>query len=125
MAQKEKINAVWPKRGEVHLVNFGNTVGSELNKTRPVVVIQNDIGNQFSPVVIIAAISSKFGKALYPTEVAIRKSEGGLHTDSVVLLNQVQTISKERLIKKLGKVEPKTLNKINSAIIISLGLVKI
>ena len=112
-------------RGEVYLVNFDPTIGSEIRKTRPALIIQNDIANEHSPVTIVAAITSKFDDNLYPTEVEISAGEGGLKQDSVVLLNQIRSIDGQRLIKKLGKVNDLTLRKVDLSIKISLGLIVI
>ncbi len=114
-----------PVRGEVYLVNFDPTLGSEIKKTRPALIIQNDIANEHSPITIVAAITSKFDETLYPTEVEISAGEGGLKQDSVVLLNQIRSIDCQRLTKKLGKIEDSTLKKVNSAVKISLGLIEI
>jgi mRNA interferase MazF len=118
-----KINA--PARGEVYLVNFDPTIGSEIEKTRPALIIQNDIANEHSPITIVAAITSKFDDNLYPTEVEIFAGEGGLKQNSVVLLNQIRSIDSQRLVKRLGKIEDSTLRKINLSIKISLGLIEI
>ncbi len=115
----------FPKRGEVYLVNFDPSVGAEIKKTRPALIIQNDIANRYSPVTIVAAITSKFEEPLYPTEVLVRAGEGGLTVDSAVLLNQIRTIDKRRLIKRLGTLKPETMEKVDRALKISLGLVKV
>ena len=112
-----------PKRGEVYLVNFDPTLGSEIKKTRPALILQNDVANEHSPITIIAAITSKFDETLYPTEVEISAGEGGLKQNSMVLLNQIRSIDRQRLSKKLGKVENPTLKKIDLAVKISLGLI--
>jgi mRNA interferase MazF len=84
---------IQPLRGEIYLVNFDPTIGAEISKTRPALIVQNNIANQRSPIIIIAAITSKFDDRLYPTEVLIEPPEGGLKTNSVILLNQtVQSI---------------------------------
>jgi len=114
----------FPRRGEIHLVDFDPTQGAEIKKTRPALVLQNDVSNRYSPITIVAAVTSRFDERLYPTEVFIRASEGGLTADSVVLLNQIRSIDKKRLIKRLGKVGPETLEKVDQAIQISLGLVE-
>ena len=114
-----------PVRGEVYLVNFDPTVGSEIRKTRPALIIQNDIANEHSPVTIVAAITSKFDETLYPTEVEIVAGEAGLKKNSVVLLNQIRSIDCQRLTKKIGKVEVSTLKKIDFAVKISLGLIEL
>jgi mRNA interferase MazF len=113
-----------PRRGEVYLVNFDPTVGSEIRKTRPAIIVQNDVANEHSPITIVAAITSKFDDKLYPTEVLIKKGEAGLAQDSVVLLNQVRSIDRTRLVKKFGKVTETTLKRINSSIKISFGLIE-
>jgi mRNA interferase MazF len=77
-----------PKRGEVYLVNFDPTIGAEIQKTRPALIVQNNIANRHSPITIVAAITSQFEEPLYPTEVLIQPPEGGLTIPSVVLLNR-------------------------------------
>ena len=111
-----------PRRGDVYLVNFDPTVGVEIKKTRPALVLQNDIANRHSPITIVAAITSQFEEPLFPTEVLIRAHEGGLLTDSVVLLNQLRSLDRQRLIRKLGKVSGATMKAVDRAIAISLGL---
>ena len=114
-----------PRRGEIYLVNFDPTVGSEIRKTRPALVLQNNIANRHSPITIVAAISSKSDDALYPTEVLIASPEGGLRVDSVGLLNQIRSIDRQRLTKRLGTVRPATMERIERAMQISLGLLKV
>lgn len=116
-----KVNIV--RRGEVYLVNFDPTVGSEIKKTRPALVIQNDTANRYSPITIVAAITSKFDDELYPTEVLISAGEGGLKQDSVVVFDQLRTIDKRRIVKKLGKVNELTLKRSDIALKISVGLI--
>ncbi|HYF05322.1 MAG TPA: type II toxin-antitoxin system PemK/MazF family toxin [Patescibacteria group bacterium] len=108
-----------PKRGEIFLVNFDPTIGSEIKKTRPALVIQNDISNAYSPVVIVAAITSRNADKIYPTEVKLTE----LPKTSIVLLNQIRTIDKSRLVKRLAKVSPSTMVKVDSALKISLALI--
>lgn len=115
---------VRPSSGEVYLVNFDPTIGHEIKKTRPAVVIQNNVSNKHSAVTVVSAISSADNEDRYPNEVFVKKGEGGLDGDSFVLLNQIRTIDKMRLIKKLGVLKPKTVENIDRAIEISLGLVK-
>jgi mRNA interferase MazF len=110
------------KRGDVFLASLDPVVGSEQGKTRPVVIIQNDIANQFSPVVIVAAVTKALSRKDYPTEVFVEAPEGGLKRDSLILLNQVRTIDKQRLISHWGKLQPSTLEKVDEALRISLGL---
>jgi mRNA interferase MazF len=123
MARKSALSH--PKRGEVYLVNFDPTVGSEIRKKRPALVLQNEVANRYSPITIVAAIFSQFEEPPYPTEVFVDPPEGGLNVESVVLLNQIRSIDKQRLIKRLGALRPETMEKIDQAIEISLGLTKI
>jgi mRNA interferase MazF len=122
MAKKKIIT---PKRGEIYLVNFDPTIGAEIKKTRPALILQNDIANRYSSVTIVAAITSKFEEPLYPTEVKIEVNEGGLKIESVILLNQLRTIDKKRLIKRLGELKPGSMIRVDQALMISLGLMKI
>jgi len=114
-----------PLRGDVDLVNFAPTIGAEVKKTRPAVVIQNDIGNRWSPITIVAAITSRFEDPLYPTEVLVRASEGGLAVDSVVLLNQLRSVDKARLVRRLGALKAQTVRDVDRALLLSLGLVTV
>ena len=114
-----------PRRGDVYLVNFDPTIGAEVKKTRPAVVIQNDIGNRWSPITIVAAMTSKFEDPLYPTEVLVRASEGGLEVDSVVLLNQIRSVDQARLVRRLGTLKAQTVKEVDRALLLSLGLVKV
>lgn len=123
MARKPKI--IIPKRGEVYLVNFEPTIGSEIRKTRPALIVQNDIGNEFSPITIVAAITSQHDNNLYPTEVLIKPPEGGLSNNSVVLLNQIRSIDKKRLIKRLGKLTLTSMKQVERAIQVSFGLIEL
>lgn len=113
----------FPLRGEVFLVSFDPTVGSEIRKTRPALVIQNDVANEFSPITIVAAITSKFGPVPRPTEALISSGEGGLTQPSVALLNQLHSIDKSRMIKKLGEVDASTLKRVDNCLKISLDLI--
>jgi len=107
-------------------VNFDPTLGSEITKTRPAVILQNDVANRWSPITIVAAVTSQFDdERLYPTEVRVRPPEGGLTTEGVILLNQVRSIDKRRLVKRLGTLRPNTLAKVDLALQASLGLVKL
>ena len=123
MARKPPV--IHPKRGDIYLVNFNPTIGAEIRKTRPAVIVQNDIANRHSPITIVAAITSQFGEPLYPTELLIRSAEGGLSVDSVALLNQIRSIDRQRLVKRLGSVKTDTLERIDRAIQLSLGIVKL
>ena len=120
MARNKSIN---PKRGEIYVVNFYPSIGSEIQKTRPALILQNDTSNIYGQTTIVAAITSKFDQKLYPTEVLIIAKEGGLDRDSVVLLNQIRSIDKQRLIKCIGSLTTKTMKQVDRAIQISLGLI--
>ena len=113
------------KRGDVYWVSFEPAHGAEIKKTRPALVVQNDVANRYSPITIVAAISSQFDENLYPTEVLVRAPEGGLVSDSVVLLNQIRSIERGRLIKRLGGLRAETMARVNRALQISLGLARI
>jgi len=115
----------YPKRGEVYLVNFDPTLGAEIQKTRPALIVQNDIANQHSPITIVAAITSRFKEPVPPNKVLAEAPEGGLDVDSVVLLNQLRSVDRQRLIRRLGRLEPATMERVDKALMISLGLVKI
>jgi mRNA interferase MazF len=115
----------WPKRGEIYLVNFDPTIGAEIKKTRPALVIQNDIGNEYSPITIVAAITSKFDEPPYPTEVIMEPEESGLSLRSAVVLNQIRSVDRQRLVKRLGRASTGTMDRVDQAIQISLGLIKI
>ncbi|MGI8906262.1 MAG: type II toxin-antitoxin system PemK/MazF family toxin [Candidatus Sumerlaeaceae bacterium] len=116
--------ALAPKRGEIYLVNFDPTIGSEIKKTRPALILQNDMGNKHSPVTIVAAMTSQVGEKLYPTEVRIAAGEGNLGREGVVLLNQIRSIDKQRLVKRLGTLSPQTMGKVDQALQVSLGLIE-
>lgn len=123
MAKRRRV--IQPKRGEVYLVNFDPTIGAEIRKTRPALIVQNDIANRYSPVTIVAAITSQFEEPLYPTEVIVQAPEGGLSSDSVILLNQVRTIDRQRLARRLGVLKPETMARVDQALLISLGLAEL
>ncbi len=114
-----------PVRGEVYLVNFDPTLGAEIRKTRPALILQNDIANEHSPITIVAAITSKFDDQLYPTEVLLKAREGGLNFDSVVLLNQIRSIDRRRLVKRMGKLRTSTITRVDNALQISLGMIEL
>ncbi|MBI2632725.1 type II toxin-antitoxin system PemK/MazF family toxin [Candidatus Pacearchaeota archaeon] len=109
------------KRGDVLLVNLKPIIGSEQGGIRPVLIIQNDIGNKYSPVVIVAAITSKISKE-YPTNVFLSRKDSKLDKDSVVLLNQIRTIDKGRIIKKISSLDTELMRKIDLALKVSLDL---
>ena len=113
----------FPRRGAVYLVDFDPVRGSELGKTRPAVVLQNDIANRWSSVTIVAGITSKVGAKLYPSEVLLKAGEGGLTVDSCVQLNQVRTVDKTRLVRRLGSLTPSTVQLVERALKVSFGLI--
>jgi mRNA interferase MazF len=114
-----------PRRGDIYLVHLDPTVGHEIKKTRPGLVIQNDIANRYSPITIVAAITSRFDELPYATEVVIEPDESGLPQPSAVLLNHIRSIDRQRLVKRLGRAGPQTMERVDHAIRISLGLVRI
>ncbi len=111
------------KRGDIFYADLSPVVGSEQGGTRPVLVVQNDVGNKYSPTVIAAAITSKINKAKLPTHIEIDAAQYGLSKDSVILLEQVRTIDKKRLREKIGRLDDVQMIKVNDALSISFGLV--
>lgn len=110
------------KRGDVFYADLNPVVGSEQGGVRPVLIIQNNVGNKYSPTVIVAAITSQVNKAKLPTHVAIVSNAYGLPKNSVVLCEQLRTIDKKRLREKLGGIDDENMRSINDAIKISVGL---
>ncbi len=110
------------KRGEIYYADLSPVVGSEQGGVRPILIIQNDVGNKYSPTVIVAAITSQINKARLPTHVEITAQDFGLPKDSVVLLEQIRTIDKKRLREKVGKFDDDMMKKIDEALKISVGL---
>lgn len=117
------VNKLNIRRGDIYYADLSPVVGSEQGGVRPVLIVQNDVGNKFSPTVIAAAITSQQSKANLPTHIAINTTDSGLAKDSVVLLEQIRTIDKKRLREKMGSVDTDYMDKINKAISISFGLV--
>mgnify|MGYP003292823641 CR=1 FL=1 len=111
------------KRGDIYYADLSPVVGSEQGGLRPVLIIQNDVGNKYSPTVIVAAITSKINKAKMPTHIEIDAQQYGLSRDSVILLEQVRTIDKRRLREKIGKLDELQMIKVNDAISVSFGLI--
>jgi mRNA interferase MazF len=103
-------------------VFFDPTVGAEIRKTRPALIIQSDVANRWSPVTIVAAITSRIEEPVYPTEVPLVPPEGNLENPSVVLLNQIRTVDRRRLVRRLGRLRPESMRRVDRAIRISLGL---
>lgn len=110
------------KRGEIYYADLSPVVGSEQGGVRPVLIVQNDVGNRYSPTVIAAAITSQKEKAKLPTHIEINAQSCGLARNSTVLLEQIRTIDKRRLKEKMGTLDDQSMNQINSALSISFGL---
>ena len=110
------------KRGDIFYADLSPVVGSEQGGFRPVIIVQNNIGNRFSPTVIVAAITAQIQKAKLPTHVEITAAESGLEKDSVVLLEQIRTIDKQRLTQKITHLDEERMLQIDDALMISLGL---
>lgn len=115
------------RRGDIYYADLSPVIGSEQGGLRPVLIVQNDVGNKFSPTVIAAAITSKIGKTKLPTHIDVLKgAQGcdsmGLARDSVILLEQIRTIDKRRLKEKLGHLDEAMMNKVNDALFVSFGL---
>lgn len=109
------------KRGEIYYADLSPVVGSEQGGVRPVLIIQNDIGNKYSPTVIVAAITSQLSKAKIPTHIELPAVEYNLPKDSVVLLEQIRTIDKRRLKEKISILDQQKMRQVNIAILVSLG----
>ena len=110
------------KRGDIYYADLSPVVGSEQGGVRPVVIVQNDVGNKHSPTVIAAAIISRTEKAKLPTHIEVFAEQEGLMKNSVILLEQIRTIDKKRLKEKMGHLRDETMEKVNTAIEISFGL---
>ena len=109
-------------RGDIYYADLSPVVGSEQGGVRPVLVVQNDVGNKYSPTVIIAAITSQLSKAKLPTHIELDKNKYNLMKDSVVLLEQLRTLDKRRLKEKITQIDENTMKKVDIAIMISLGI---
>ena len=120
MARRKTV--IFPRRGEIYLINFDPTIGAEIKKTRPALVVQNDIANRHSPITIVCALTSQYEEPLYPTEVLISPPEGGLKVQSVVLANQIRSVDRQRLVKRLGSLRPETMQRVDRALQLSVGL---
>lgn len=110
------------KRGDIYYADLSPVVGSEQGGVRPVLIVQNDVGNRYSPTVIAAAITSQMNKAKLPTHIELNKEGYGLIKDSVILLEQVRTIDKKRLKEKMGHLDDDLMQQVNNAINVSFGL---
>ena len=110
------------KRGDIFYADLSHVVGSEQGGLRPVLIIQNDVGNKFSPTVIAAAITSQITKTKLPTHIGVFADNYGLAKDSVILLEQIRTLDKQRLKEKMGHLDDALMNRVNEAISVSFGL---
>ena len=110
------------RRGDIYYADLSPVIGSEQGGLRPVLIVQNDIGNRYSPTVIAAAITSKMGKTKLPTHIDVIGTGAGLAKDSVILLEQIRTIDKRRLKEKMGHLDETTMRHVNDAIEVSFGL---
>ena len=124
--QSQTQKVTYPRRGEIYLCSFDPTVGHEIKKTRPALIIQNDIGNRYSPLTIVAAITSTVSPVTYPVEVVVEPSStNGLGARSSIRLDQIRTVDRQRLIKRLGTVDSAIMAKVDEALKISVGLVSL
>ena len=112
------------KRGELYYADLSPVVGSEQGGVRPVLVVQNDVGNKYSPTVIAAAVTSKINKAKLPTQIELPEGAFGLAKESVILLEQIRTIDKRRLKERIGELPASAMSRVDRAILISLGFIK-
>lgn len=110
------------KRGDIYYADLSPVVGSEQGGLRPVLIVQNDVGNRYSPTVIAAAITSRIDKTKLPTHIDIHAEQVGLQKDSVVLLEQIRTIDKKRLREKMGHLDEHMMGAVNNALGVSFGL---
>ena len=120
-ARGKELQKLMIKRGELYYADLSPVVGSEQGGVRPVLIVQNDVGNKYSPTIIAAAVTSKINKAKLPTHIELPKSSYGLVKDSVILLEQIRTLDKRRLKERIGELNENTMNKVDRAILISLG----
>ncbi len=109
------------RRGELYYADLSPVVGSEQGGIRPILIVQNDTGNKYSPTIIAAAITSQLNKAKLPTHIELSANEFGLLKDSVILLEQIRTLDKRRLKERIGELSPGKMQKVNTALLISLG----
>ena len=124
--QEDQARMRSPLRGEIYLVEFDPARGHEIQKTRPAIVIQNDVGNRYSPVTIVAAVTSRLSAAPHPVEVVVAPTKGnGLSTPSAIQLGQIRSVDRRRLVKRLGALDAATIRKVDEALKISLGLIAI
>ena len=111
------------KRGDIFYADLSPVVGSEQGGLRPVLIIQNDVGNKYSPTVIAAAITSRMTKNRLPTHIEVDATEYGLAKDSIILLEQIRTLDKKRLRERMGHLDDEMMDRVNNAIAVSFGIV--
>ena len=109
------------RKNDVYYADLSPVIGSEQGGVRPILIVQNDTGNKYSPTIIAAAITSQLNKAKLPTHIELNEGEFGLVKDSVILLEQIRTLDKRRLKEKIGELSPNKMQKVNTALLISLG----
>lgn len=110
------------KKGDIYFADLSPVVGSEQGGVRPVLVVQNDVGNKYSPTIIVAAVTSQMNKAKLPTHVEINALGNGLSKDSVILLEQLRTIDKKRLKERIGTLNEELMPTVDEALSVSLGI---
>lgn len=110
------------RRGDIYYADLSPVIGSEQGGMRPVLIVQNDVGNKYSPTVIAAAITSRTSKSKLPTHIEVYADKYGLAKDSVILLEQIRTLDKARLKEKMGHLDDSVMDEVNSAITVSFGL---
>jgi mRNA interferase MazF len=113
------------KRGEVYFADIGEGIGSEQSGVRPVLILQNDVGNKHSPTTIVALMTSSFKKLSLPVHLLLKKEKSLLPSDSIILLEQIRTIDKQRLIRKISQLDEDKMTEINQALSISMGITPI
>lgn len=120
--RKEKVKEMNIRRGDIYYADLSPVIGSEQGGLRPVLIVQNDVGNRYSPTVIAAAITSRMSKTKLPTHIDVPGEDAGLAKDSIILLEQIRTIDKKRLKEKMGHLDEATMSSVNNAIEVSFGL---
>lgn len=122
VSKNERSDNMTVRRGDIYYADLSPVVGSEQGGLRPVLIVQNDVGNKYSPTVIAAAITSQVGKTKLPTHIGVIADRFGLARDSVILLEQIRTIDKQRLREKMGHLDDSVMREVNNAIGVSFGL---
>ena len=119
---RRSVRLVIIRRGDIYYADLSPVVGSEQGGVRPVLIVQNDVGNRFSPTVIAAAITSQTDKAKLPTHIQLQSNGNGLSKDSIVLLEQIRTLDKRRLKEHMGRLDEQSMSRVDTALQISFGL---